>query len=331
MHPVARTFRTSGRVVIFVTTSILVASCITPIVLGFPVTSTFAMRRRIDLKHAGRTRLFQYTQVISDVDDTLKSSGGEKFAGMVTLGGIDVQYSRGDFYPGVAEFLLYCSLGADGSDTSTVIPPKLAILTARAEEFKVALELKANSKVAVALAKAGKAAGISDWGIGPVLYGSVAEWIVQNRKGLRKFTNFERLLQQDPTGRLLQYIYVGDTGELDPEAGETLLREYPELVQAVFLHVVSEQPGPLSETEYASTMPPAPRYINGRPMIYFRTYVGAAVQAVRLGFMTMYGLEQVIKAATKKLEQEGVSETNDPNGKWLDLERDLQRAYKLLR
>ena len=40
--------------------------------------------------------------------------------------------------------------------------------------------------------------------VGPVLYGSVAEWIVQDRKGLRKFTNFERLIQQDPTGTIFQ-------------------------------------------------------------------------------------------------------------------------------
>ena len=40
--------------------------------------------------------------------------------------------------------------------------------------------------------------------VGPVLYGSVAEWIAQDRKGLRKFTNFERLIEQDPTGTIFQ-------------------------------------------------------------------------------------------------------------------------------
>ena len=37
-----------------------------------------------------------FTQVISDVDDTLKSSGGVSVAG-VALGGIDTQYARGIF------------------------------------------------------------------------------------------------------------------------------------------------------------------------------------------------------------------------------------------
>ena len=39
---------------------------------------------------------------------------------------------------------------------------------------------------------------------GPVLYGSVSEWIIQYKKGLRKFNNFERLLEQDPTGQIMQ-------------------------------------------------------------------------------------------------------------------------------
>lgn len=146
-----------------------------------------------------------FTQVISDVDDTLKSSGGVNVAG-VALGGIDVQYERGEYYPGVAQFMLELSRGPNSPLTKT--PPKVAILTARAEEFKMALELKDTSSLAVAFRQAGEASGILNWGLGPVLYGSVAEWVLQTRKGLRKFNNFERLLQQDPTGTILQVRVV---------------------------------------------------------------------------------------------------------------------------
>ena len=41
-----------------------------------------------------RLRSQPFTQVISDVDDTLKSSGGLKI-GEIALGGIDTQYERG--------------------------------------------------------------------------------------------------------------------------------------------------------------------------------------------------------------------------------------------
>ena len=257
---------------------------------------------------------FRFTQVVSDVDDTLKSSGGVAIAG-IALGGIDVQYDRGDFYPGVGEFMLALSRhGLPPTET----PAKIAILTARAEEFKAALEIKPDSKLAVALRTAGEAAGIAGWGVGPVLYGSVAEWIDQSNKGLRKFTNFEKLLRQDPTGSIFRYVYVGDTGELDQEAGETMLREYPDLVEAVFLHVVTDDPaGP--------PFLPDPRLVRGRPVVFFRTYVGAAVDAVRLGLMDGDGLRSVITAAISKLET--VPETSS---KWTDLRKDLARAELVL-
>ena len=287
-----------------------------------------------------------FTQVISDVDDTLKSSGGVNIAG-VALGGIDVQYARGEFYPGVAEFMLHLSLGtgpsatkgysyaqalntvdedASGNDNpdnapiySALTPPKVAILTARAEEFKVALKLKNDSSLAVAFRNAGEGMGIPGWGLGPVLYGSVAEWIVQDRKGLRKFTNFEQLLQQDPTGgRIMNYVYVGDTGELDQEAGETMLREYPTLVKAVFLHCVSDVPG--------GRVPiPLAKLINGRPIVFFRTYVGAAVAATQLELMSPAGLSRVIDAACQQLGN--VPRSSD---KWTDLLDDMESARAIL-
>jgi len=261
-------------------------------------------------------QLLQFTQLISDVDDTLKSSGGVNIAG-ISLGGIDVQYERGDFYPGVAQFMLELSrYGLPKSSKNC--PAKIAILTARAEEFKIALEIKDSSKLAVALRTAGEDAGIEGWGVGPVFYGSVLEWVIQFRKGLRKFTNFERLIQQDPTGMIFQYIYVGDVGELDQEAGETMLREYPELVKAVFLHVVTDQ------VDVSPIIIPAPKFINGRPVVFFRTYIGAAVDAVQLGLMDLDGLTSVINAAIGKLSN--VPETSD---KWEDIRNDISRADTL--
>jgi hypothetical protein len=111
---------------------------------------------------------------------------------------------------------------------------------------------------------------------------------------------------------------VGDTGELDQEAGETMLREYPEVVKAVFLHVVSDimDPPPIV---------PPPKFINGRPLVFFKTYVGAAVDAVQLGFMNAEGLKSVIKAATEKLGS--VPRTSD---KWTDIDRDMARANIIL-
>ena len=263
----------------------------------------------------------QFTQVISDVDDTIKSSGGVNIAG-VALGGIDVQYSRGDLYPGVFQFMF--ELSCYQLPSKTIQPAKVAILTARAEEFKIALQLKSSSKLAKAFRNTGKQAGYNDWGLGPVLYGSVAEWVQQDRKGLRKFSNFERLLQQDPTdGQLLQYVYVGDTGEKDQEAGEQMLRSYPELVKAVFLHTVSDE---LWEGDNYLPIPPT-KLINGRPLVFFRTYVGAAAKATQLGLMGEDGLLRVVQQAEQSLRRDGV--TNDST-KWRDLERDIAEALRTM-
>uniref|UniRef100_A0A7S1UMT0 Uncharacterized protein n=1 Tax=Grammatophora oceanica TaxID=210454 RepID=A0A7S1UMT0_9STRA len=115
------------------------------------------------------------------------------------------------------------------------------------------------------------------------------------------------------------YVYVGDTGESDQEVGETMLRrEYPDYVKAVFLHVLSDNPdGPPSL--------PAPKLVQGRPLLFFRTYVGAAIQAYQLGFLTETSLASVIHAAHRKLE-----EVPKTSLKWIDLQRDMEEVQRVL-
>jgi hypothetical protein len=122
-----------------------------------------------------------------------------------------------------------------------------------------------------------------------------------------------------------KYVYVGDTGELDQEAGETMLREYPEVVQAVFLHTVSSDPPP-SYIHSGLPIPP-PKLIEGRPLVFFRTYVGAAAKAFQLGLMDSEGLMNVMNAAEKELAERSVSKDDS---KWIDLERDMDEAYRTL-
>ena len=95
-----------------------------------------------------------------------------------------------------------------------------------------------------------------------------------------------------------------------------MLREYPHEVKAVFLHVVSETPNP--------PVPP-PKLINGRPMLFFRTYVGAAAMATQLGLMDDGGLQRVVQAAEKKLAL-----TPKTSDKWIDLQRDIREAQRTM-
>lgn len=93
-----------------------------------------------------------------------------------------------------------------------------------------------------------------------------------------------------------------------------MLRVYPEVVKAVFLHVVSDQPNPPI---------PAPKLINGRPIVFFKTYVGAAAMATQLGLMGNDGLLRVVQAAKEKLKH--VPRASD---KWTDLNIDIREAYR---
>ena len=121
-------------------------------------------------------------RVITDIDDTVKSSGGVAIplgGFSIPLGGVDTSFQRNSFYPGVFQFDLEIACHATRVGGK---PEKVAVLTARAEEFRFALEIKQSSKLCIGFRKAGESRSLSDWGVGPVLYGSVQEWICQERK-----------------------------------------------------------------------------------------------------------------------------------------------------
>lgn len=228
-------------------------------------------------------------QVITDIDDTVKSSGGVAIPlGVdvnIPLGGVDTSFQRNSFYPGVFEFDLEIACHATDSGDE---PEKVAVLTARAEEFRFALEIKQSSSLCRGFRAAGEARSLRNWGIGPVLYGSVEEWIFQDRKGWRKFENFKRL--NDMNSGKKKYVFVGDNGisEKDLEAAERILKAFPGILEAVFLHAVvsGRQPAPL---------PPDSEF-NGVPIKYFRTYSTAAVKAAECGLMSVDGVRRVLDA-----------------------------------
>jgi len=154
-------------------------------------------------------------QVIVDIDDTVKSSGGVRLAG-IPIGGIDTQYKRGSFYPGVFRFLLGMAkhglVEADDDGSPAQEPLKVAVLTARAEELKWALQLKDTDPICRSFTEQGRAEGYGAWGVGNVMYGSVREWVVQDLKGWRKYENFKimrQLYRREPRA----YVFVGDTGK----------------------------------------------------------------------------------------------------------------------
>ena len=230
-------------------------------------------------------------KVVTDIDDTMKSSGGVKLMG-IPLGGIDTQFKRGTFYPGAFQFAFELSSAMKKS-----VPENVAVLTARAREFKFALELKQGDKLCSAFRAVGQRNGEKEWGIGDVYYGSVVEWIFQERKGTRKLENFEIMLKSDQSiNRNCKYLFVGDTGEKDEEAGERIARKFgSSRLRAVFLHSVSDS------VDRSLLRLPKDRSTNGVPIYYFRTYVGAANKAFRGNLLGREALLRVIDTASSEL------------------------------
>ena len=94
-------------------------------------------------------------------------------------------------------------------------------------------------------------------------------------------------------------------------------------MQALFLHVVAPDP--------ALVPAPLPRdkLINGAPVVFFRTYVGAARKAVKYGLLGVDGLAAVVEAARADLERIE-PESAGGSSRWADLNRDIALCQPLL-
>lgn len=266
------------------------------------------------------SRTDRLTRVVTDIDDTVKSSGNIRLAG-IPLGGIDGQYERGQFYPGVFQFAF--ELANESAERAHGNPLPVAVLTARAREFLFALELNERHPISLAYKRCGSENGLAGWGLGPILYGSVKEWVCSSQKGRRKFKNFKALMQHDDKlvgsrGLTTEYIFIGDTGEYDVDAGLRMCETFPGELRAIFLHVVSP---------FAVSCPPDYN-VNGVPVIFFKTYVGAARKALTAGLLGEAAVRKVTATAIRDLEMTGEPKTSS---KWLDLLVDIADAKDALK
>lgn len=200
-------------------------------------------------------------KVISDIDDTICCSGGQNFLWLPISGGIDQRFYHGVAYPGAYQFGLELARSCD----SEYGPLRVSVATARPRELEPILGLKENHRVALGYRRCGELNGLHDWGLGERLYGCIIDWLFLPRTGHTKYENIIDLSRRVDPG--VKFVFIGDTGQYDPVAGMKLLHELPERMRALFLHVVHTE----EEVDEAC--------VRGRPIIYFRTYVGAAVKA----------------------------------------------------
>ncbi|UKJ88794.2 hypothetical protein MACJ_002040 [Theileria orientalis] len=254
------------------------------------------------------------TQVIIDIDDTVKSSGGYKLFN-VPLGGVDTQYGRGELYPGSFQFILELSMHKMGRNKKPLL---LSVLTTRIPQVPITVDSALNMR----LREVAERRGVLNWGIdcnNKILYSTLREWVFNEARGEKKFVNFRKLLKfVSNENANARYIWIGDTGDRDLEAGEMMIKYFPGKIRAVFMHCVSNTDG------FANGMP-NDYYLKSVPVLFFKTYVGAAKKAVEHGLLNHNALSRVLVRAVLDLNDN----TTSDHSKWKDLIKDILEVEEI--
>ncbi|ORM41228.1 uncharacterized protein BXIN_0869 [Babesia sp. Xinjiang] len=249
------------------------------------------------------------TQVIIDIDDTVKSSGGYRLFN-VPLGGVDTQYGRGELYPGSFQFILELAMYKMGKNRKPLL---LGVLTTRIPQVPITVDSALNMR----LREVAEKRGVLNWGIdcdNKILYSTIKEWVFNETRGEKKFVNFRKLLKyvcnENSNAR---FIWIGDTGDKDLEAGEMMIKFFPGKIRAVFMHCVNPEEGMDGQGM------PNDYYLKSVPILFFRTYVGAAKKAVEHGLLNHNALSRVLVRAVLDLNENGTQDLS----KWKDLIKDI--------
>ncbi|XP_955233.1 uncharacterized protein TA05105 [Theileria annulata] len=255
------------------------------------------------------------TQVIIDIDDTVKSSGGIRLFN-VPLGGVDTQYGRGELYPGCFQFILELAMHKMGKNRKPLL---LSVLTTRIPQVPITVDSALNMR----LRHVAEKRGVLNWGIdceNKILYSTLKEWVFNEARGEKKFVNFRKLLKfVSNENSDARFIWIGDTGDRDLEAGEMMIKYFSHKIKAVLMHCVSP---PKEGNE--GTMP-NDYYLKSVPVLFFKTYVGAAKKAVEHGLISHNALSRVLVRAVLELNDN----TTTDHSKWKDLIKDILEVEEI--
>ncbi len=181
---------------------------------------------------AGRNRSIKpWRKILSDIDDTLTSSGGHYPAG------IDSILPRKAVYPGVLEFLKYLDLGKWGPQHWPLEwNGNLVFLSARPHLYKHISEARTFTTFKKLKDKYGMHTTPS------LLPGSVetgATFVIMNDMeplARKKYMNFEEYASLYPEFRM---VFMGDNGQGDVRAAELMLEsKLGGQLEAIFIHLV---------------------------------------------------------------------------------------------
>lgn len=263
-------------------------------------------------------------KILSDVDDTLFSSGGHFPAG------IDTRYPHHVLYPGVTSFYKELDLGGNSSsgEWEEGRQGNLAFLSARPHVYKDKSEKKSYKKFEEL--RLMKSMGLHC--VPTLLAGSLDSGISYMFRGIyepmsaKKYSNFLEYATLYPE---FKFAFIGDNGQGDARAGELIKQALGNQVEAVFIHEVQPIHRTPGYTSYASLE----RY-ESLGIYFFTTYVGAALQALKLGMIHANALRRIVVDASTyflDLKASNIMPFHTLDARRTELNRDIEAADSYLR
>jgi hypothetical protein len=253
-------------------------------------------------------------KVISDVDDTLMSSGGRYPAG------IDDKYPRHFVYPGA--FAFYESLDMnflkrqDDSSSSAMdteeeqdvgnVPNNnnnkntrkvgnLVFLSARPHVYKDISEKRVYAKFEKMIRGQNLHSmptllpGDLESGQAYMLRG---DFEPMAQKKLKNIVEYHSIYPE------FSHIFIGDNGQADVRAAELMIERFGDDLEAVFIHLVQ----PLAHTFGYHEQTSYRKWISSGKMIFYNTFAGAASEACRRGFIEVEALERVLHTCVNEFK-----------------------------
>ncbi|GBG24604.1 Hypothetical Protein FCC1311_008232 [Hondaea fermentalgiana] len=265
-----------------------------------------------------------WRKILSDVDDTLFSSGGRYPAG------IDVSYKRKVFYPAVTSLYRELNIGSRGTLADAgVWPPKrsgdLVFLSARPHVYKDVTETTMYSKFrgfmkAQALhCMPSLLPGDLESGQAFMMQGT---FMPMARKKLRNFQEYYAIYPE------YTHVFIGDNGQADVKAAEYMVEEFgTKVVERVYIHEVQPR-----EFTFGYEAGVSEQRWHQSGIVFCRTYVRAALDAAQQGLIRYHGLRRVAVAAHEDFERIKYtwSDPYERDVRRLELNDDLEAANTAL-
>jgi phosphatidate phosphatase APP1 len=165
------------------------------------------------------TKLVEYG-IISDVDDTIVSTGATKFWEMIKTTFLGNAYSRIPF-PGVAAFYQALAKGTDGKENN----PLFYVSSSPWNLYDFLLELLMVHQIPK----------------GPLMLrdlGLSREQFIAGSHFDHKLNQVEKIFRLVPD---IPFILIGDSGQYDPEIYLEVIKDFPERVKRIYIRHVAEK------------------------------------------------------------------------------------------